>query len=181
VTPSEKFAEIVGAMTDPGRAILDAYGIPPSLHRIFSVAAYNDGVIYVAVRRDADLEFESVVPDSAVRVGDIIDIVAFDPKRPAEWWQVYDTTDILGVAHLACANAGEKLWLSSTPLNWLRAGARGICLLDLDDINRRCVLRQFSAVVCESRAHGHQTERLCQFMDRPPRFFIPDYSSKRAA
>ena len=65
--------------------------------------------------------------------GAIIDIVAFDPEKPDEWFLRTGNAWALGMDAIAEARdnwTGNRIFLSATPLDWLRAGMRGACVID---------------------------------------------------
>lgn len=69
----------------------------------------------------------------------ITDIVAFSPDNPNEWFLRRGAAWALGMDHINAALAWPDtvVSLSSTPLDWLRAGMGGACVIDwtLDAMN----------------------------------------------
>ncbi len=61
----------------------------------------------------------------------LIDMIAWRPDDPARWWYRQGDVDVdLGDGHLDLAHTeGWPITFEPTPLDWLRAGCRGACLL----------------------------------------------------
>ncbi len=61
----------------------------------------------------------------------LIDMIAWRPDDLACWWYRTGEGDALGIDNLDLAHIeGWPISLHRTPLDWLRAGCRGACLLD---------------------------------------------------
>ena len=90
--------------------------------------------------------------------GDLVDLVAWHPRRSNRW----------------ATRRGAAMWLGAitpqfcdpppapirrTPLSWLRAGATGLCLLDRDSLGTYRVLSICRAIEAEDRAHRAELER----------------------
>ncbi len=62
----------------------------------------------------------------------LTDMLAWRPNDPPCWWYHQGDVDlVLGIDNLDLAHtAGWPISLHRTPLDWLRAGCRGACLLD---------------------------------------------------
>ncbi len=83
------------------------------------------------------------------RYGEWVDNLAYHLSNPGEWrLQFDDSTPVLGAAELACAAFHhDPIVLHPTPEAWLRAGCRGVAIL-----NWGCPLRDLFAGVGE--VHG---------------------------
>lgn len=149
------FGRIFNAMGPDDTHALKALGIPGDLFTTFAVAAHRRGCVYLACRREEDAEFESWRPASAVRVGDVVDIVKFRMDSPDIWQQAFNEVDVLGCCTFRAANVpGHRVRLWRTPLEWARHGGVGLCLLTGDSVDRRITLRTFKALICEDAAHA---------------------------
>lgn len=63
----------------------------------------------------------------------ITDIVAFSPDAPDQWYLRRGSSWALGLDEIAAVQSGwhgASLFISPTPLDWLRAGMRGACVID---------------------------------------------------
>ena len=58
------------------------------------------------------------------------DLVAFLPDQPGRWWLRRGAVDLLGAYNLDRHWRLEPTPLHATPLDWLRGGACGVCVLD---------------------------------------------------
>ncbi len=60
----------------------------------------------------------------------LIDMIAWSPDDPTCWWYRTGDGDALGIDNLDLAHVeGWPISLHRAPLDWLRAGCRGACLL----------------------------------------------------
>lgn len=57
------------------------------------------------------------------------DLIAFDPETPGRWWRRRGEAQILGM-HNIRREPVFPLQIHETPLSWLQAGAKGICIID---------------------------------------------------
>ena len=89
---------------------------------------------------------------------DIVDLVAWRPDDPGQWWtQQYSGTP-LGVDQLDRAEIlGEPLAIRRTPLSLLQAGGRGIVVNDwaMTSPMLRCV----PTLICEDDSHAAEIHR----------------------
>lgn len=87
----------------------------------------------------------------------IYDLIAFRPEAPARWWSRTGLADALG-------DLGDAAWrggivhLHSTPLAWLQAGGKGLCIVN-PTADPRQVLAGADEVVCDSPALRAWVER----------------------
>ena len=73
-----------------------------------------------------------IVPEGSPEVpgwGEIDDLIAFKPADPANWWLRRGAVDLLGLYNIVPWRL-DSLRVCETPLSWLQAGAKGICILD---------------------------------------------------
>jgi hypothetical protein len=86
------------------------------------------------------------------------DLVAFMPDNPGQWWLRRGQVDLLGGYTLTRHWHLEPTRLHSTPLDWLRGGARGVCVLNwrLDPLHE---LVGGPALVVDSPALRDRLER----------------------
>ena len=59
----------------------------------------------------------------------IDDLIAFKPAEPGRWWRRLGEVKILGSSNIRTEPV-FPLTLYDTPLSWLQAGARGVCVID---------------------------------------------------
>ena len=80
----------------------------------------GDGVdaVVVAVGRRLDLIWDT-----------LDDLIAFNPAEPGRWWRRLGDVQVLGSENIA-PEPVFPLRLYDTPLSWLQAGARGVCVID---------------------------------------------------
>ena len=56
-------------------------------------------------------------------------MIAFKPAEPGRWWRRLGEVQILGAQNIR-PEPVFPLTLHDTPLSWLQAGARGVCVID---------------------------------------------------
>ena len=61
--------------------------------------------------------------------GEIDDLVAFKPADPGSWWLRRGNVDLLGLYNIVPWRL-DSLRIAETPLSWLQAGAKGVCILN---------------------------------------------------
>lgn len=154
MAPDELFERLFAAQTDEDRQVLGGLNIPASLFTTFAVCVHRKGYVYVAVRRDGDLEFESAVPASAARIGEICDVVKWRVGQPSLWEQAYNEADLIGCCSFRATSGDGWVYLWRTPQAWLQSGCDGLCLLTRDSVDRRITLRGFKGLVCEDLTHA---------------------------
>ena len=115
---------------------------------------------------------------SGPQYSEIIDLVAWFPRRPDRWWTFKYLACPLGIEQLDFAEFEQKpAFLRRTPLSWLVAGGEGTCILDWQVSALQ--LRQIPTLICEDEEHGHLARReLSTPRPRCPEIRIP---MKRAA
>lgn len=62
---------------------------------------------------------------------ELIDLLAFDPRKPEQWWLRVGAVPLLGSDALGEQLLGKPLRVFKTPLAWLLAGLDGVVILDL--------------------------------------------------
>lgn len=134
---SDLFRELIAAQADPrtGTSLL-RHGVADADVRQHCGLAQIDpdtaGRFYQP--------FVGGVPAIVVPVLDaeeLVDILAFDPRRPHRWWLRTGATKFLGGDELADLLLGPRLFtdpicVHRTPLNWLRNSCRGVVILNID-------------------------------------------------
>lgn len=104
---------------------------------------------------------------------DIVDLVAWKPDRPNQWWTRCYSGVPLGDDQLFTAEYWQKpMMLRATPLNWLRAGGDGVCILDWKTPAPE--LRTVPELICETVDQGEEVlRRLSAPIMRVPPITIP--------
>lgn len=72
-----------------------------------------------------------ILPLMAPESGELIDLVAFRPDLPLSCWMFTGGAPMLGYDELFRAELhGDPLFVHRSPLEWLKAGAEGVVILD---------------------------------------------------
>jgi hypothetical protein len=105
----------------------------------------------------------------------VTDIVAFDPRTPEKWFMRKGQAWALGFDAIEEARgsfdpAARTLDLHETPLDWLRAGMAGTCVVSWTPEARASIL-DCPKIKVASAAHA---QRLRLMLTKPPR--LPDIS-----
>ena len=87
---------------------------------------------------------------------------------PARWWVAMGAREVLGDVNVP-ADDGESLWLHETPLDWLRAGGGGACILDWKPARVRSAMSYRSEFMVGSKSFG---DRFDKAMRVPKRYRI---------
>lgn len=118
---------------------------------------------------------------------ELVDLLAFDPRRPKRWWLRVGAVPLLGGDELAYLLLGPKLfaeplWVRRTPLGWLRNSCRGVVILDfvraLADLSAAP-----NGIVAEDGAHQREIkDRLSRVvMERLPNIIVRGSEGREAA
>lgn len=112
----------------------------------------------------------------------LVDHVAWPVERPSEFAMAAGRADLLGsdqVDNPASFFGGRPLFVHRTPLSWLRAGCRGVVVLD----ERRAGARLAGALgnlAGEDEEHARQIARITAGMFSPRRIVFPRASASAA-
>ena len=112
------------------------------------------------VRLESADTAEAANPVEVLHRGSIVDLVAFHPKFPLRWALRRDAAEWLGAIEPQYLDpAPVPIWRS--PLEWLRAGCRGLALLSLEPtIAYRILSMCSSGLLAEDEVHAVELRRL---------------------
>lgn len=129
--------EMQQAVSDVGQRHIDVllgHGVPPA--ELASLGARQEpfGVALIKTNPEgiywpSDTGSPRLIIPCYER-GDIVDLVALLPAKPDQWWHRTGAAAILGADLLLTCVKDHALEVVSTPLDWLKAGGRAICVLD---------------------------------------------------
>jgi hypothetical protein len=107
---------------------------------------------------------ESQRPETFVRVGNIVDLVAWDPEKPLQWRRRCGLADWLGLVPPRYLDP-DAVPVRRSVLNWFRAGCTGIVVLSRDPtVSYRLLMGLGGGIVAEDYNHRRELERL---LERP--------------
>jgi hypothetical protein len=121
---------------------------------------------------------ESSNSSLAIRLGHIVDLVAWRLSRPSAFALRHGSATWLGAIGPQLLDP-EPVLVHRTPLNWLRSGGAGICLLTPSDIERSVILLGFRGIVAEDVEHRRELGRVLERRQNLPPIYIAD--RKRSA
>ena len=105
--------------------------------------------------------------------GALVDLCAFRSANPDGWLLRTGNGWAQGLERGLEPHSWEPALLWSTPLDWLRAGGRGLCVLDWGAGEVR-LLRELPAIICQNPI---LESRLRSALSKPPR--LPTISSQK--
>ena len=109
----------------------------------------------------------------------MIDLVSWRPACPSAWWTRTGAASALGEWLTGAGSLADgPVAVRRTPLDWVRAGGDGVCLLAGDQIEQAMILRGLPAIVVDDAEHGRDLDAL---MRRPIGSVPPIYVRRRAA
>jgi hypothetical protein len=137
-------------------------------------------IVFVAPVRTHPHGPEHANPELFLRVGDIVDLVAWDPEQPDRWVLRTGAATCLGCIGPQLLDP-DPVCIWRTPLRWLQSGGSGLCPLmcDLGEIQR--LLLGVRHLIAEDVEHGRQLRDL---LSRPlwmPTISVPATDERRAA
>jgi hypothetical protein len=124
---------------DPARFEQDIHGIWQSLETLLGagpVTAFDQDFFRID---EAHGTWAVLQPVQQHDTGDLCDVIAWHPRRPERWRFLTGAGEMLGSIWLHVGK--PKLRVFATPLDWLRAGGDGVCLLRRE---RMIVLRHLT-------------------------------------
>lgn len=102
-----------------------------------------------------------------------IDLIAWTPANPDRWWWRTGQGAALGAEEIEKARTFEKpLLLHATPVDWVRAGGTGCCILDWR--GSPDTLRNVETFRCPDRRYAKRLERRLAEPTRRYRFLYPE-------
>lgn len=108
---------------------------------------------------------------------ELVDLLAFDPRKPDRWWVRLDACCFLGGDNIFCQSAPIEIW--RTPLRWLKATCEGVVVLDWGAASP--TLRPLEEAHAEDTDHGQDIRRRLQQPLPIPEIRVPECTVKRAA
>lgn len=126
------------AMPAGGLRRLLAMGVPLDF-LLTMLRRYEIAVSRVSMARSGLFDLDAGEAHLLVAVredGEIIDICAFKTSAPDEWGLWNGQGWALGHEHYAKARDGlaNRVCIFATPMDWLRAGGKGLCVLEWDAV-----------------------------------------------
>jgi hypothetical protein len=107
---------------------------------------------------------ESRRPEVYVRIGNIVDLVAWDPEYPLQWVLRTGNADWLGCVGPQVLDP-QPVWIRQSVLSWFRANCDGIVVLSRDPGTTYSLLMEFrGGIWVEDEAHA---VRLRRILERP--------------
>ena len=113
----------------------------------------------------------------------IVDLIATKTHTPHTWQTRFGAAPLLGIDWpdwcKQSIGISEQLFAYSTPLDWLRSGGQGVCVLDWDADLSLC-LGGVEQIVCDNMKLAQQLA--CVFNDQPkrPRLLVSEEASNVA-
>lgn len=123
----------VDGLGEDAVALLETAGVPrevlyhhPPLIGVSGIECHQGGLYEPA---SADGKNPALLVGCYSRNWGLKDIAAFHQVRPGRWWRRRGAADLLGEPEMGCFRV-EPLVVHATPIAWLKAGCRGLVLLD---------------------------------------------------
>jgi hypothetical protein len=99
---------------------------------------------------------------------DIVDLVAWHPDEPCQWWSRLGVAPILNPAAIDRAEIfREPLSLHSSPMAWLQAGGEGAVVLDAS-ADLRLHLGGIGTIICDDLTLARQIDKVFKSRTRLP-------------
>lgn len=120
---------------------------------------------------DPDGDHAIVIP--VMYDDELVDLLAFDARRPSDWFMRLGGEPLLGAGALADQLLEKPLHVYRTPLSWLQAGCDGVVILDLNRAFADLVTAP-NGLVGEDDAHTDELRRIMTETARRrlPRFLV---------
>jgi hypothetical protein len=102
---------------------------------------------------------ESSSPAQVVRFGDLVDLVAWDPRHPHSWALRSGAAEWLGAIEPQYLEP-PPVPIHRGPLGWLQAGCRGLVLLSRESVSQYRLLINIRRIEAEDAAHAAELHRI---------------------
>ncbi len=104
-----------------------------------------------------DGDWSIIVP--AIDVDELVDLLAFDPSRPEQWWYRIGGERLLDGDALGNQLMHNHLHVFRTPLEWLKGGCAGVVIFNLDHAFIDLVTAP-NGVIGDSDEHTEELRRI---------------------
>lgn len=164
---------------------MEAFGIPwETLNRCgdpLPVRVRTDGSYFEPSDPDGTVMlvqpvFAGPIPSIFVPVDEpcLVDLIAYSPREPGRWfWRRGEHGLVLGDENLERAELfSEPVRVHRNPLEWLRSGGEGVCVLD-GSAHTMDRLRHVGAIIASDVEHGVELEKRLRRLTRCPPINIP--------
>ncbi|HVM79909.1 MAG TPA: hypothetical protein VMU06_12885 [Stellaceae bacterium] len=192
-----EFASAQCALDTKNRAELHAIGIPDiilarGLVGIARVEVSLDGKRYEPADEGHELFItparvgldpstpEATNHETVPQDGRLVDLVAWSPHYPGRWATRTGLAAWLGAIEPQFV-IPPAVPIFRSPLSWLRAGAKGLCILDTNPPDIYRVLTVCQQIEAEDRAHAQQLRRILEHPFKPPTVLVAQQRQARAA
>ncbi len=100
---------------------------------------------------------------------DVLDLIAWNPSRPGQWWCREGAAAFLGTSAYETARFCHRgpVHVFRDPVSWIRAGGDLAGVVVLDWALASFELRELKGVVAEDATHGREIERRMRQPVRP--------------
>ena len=109
----------------------------------------------------------AVLQPVAAAGGEVVDVVAYHPANPDCCRLLTGEGEALGLLELELLGDGDTVICYETPLSWIRAGGRGMCLLTDDWAVAQRILTGERRVGAETAELGRLLDRLLRYRPAP--------------
>ena len=145
--------------------ILLGYGVPAKITPFCGVSLIRTaGTFY---KPDPDGNPAIIVP--AMDGGGLVDLVAFDPRRPGRWHVRLGACPLLGIDNMGLWLEPLRLWRS--PLGYLRAKLQGAVVLTWPAALP--LLACCSEIIAEDVPHGREVRKELSRRNALPKISVP--------
>lgn len=155
----------VARMTQVALDKLYRLGLTPAALATVGCAIPPIGILPVSDLAVSGSLHEEVFVQPICSEGKIIDLVAWHPADPSQWWLRSNLGSILGEDCLFQQDCSGEIVLHGQPLDWLCAGGSGVCILDWEAPELRQLVLFETIIVPDRQAR----DRIIQVFCKPPR------------
>jgi hypothetical protein len=147
----------------------------------FVIAPHGSPAIITPVRVDPD-EYdperalptlpETLAPDTAPMMGDIIDLVAWHPRKPDRWACLTGDALTLGACLPQTFDDPAPVRVHGSIAGWFAANLDGIFILAQRPADRMAVLQSLAAIIPDDEDHATELRQQATLKPRAPKMVI---------
>ncbi len=140
--------------------------------RTYQPTPHGEPALIIACRGDPSGDPECDHPFAMVTGGPLLDLITVPFKRPQSWAARIGSATFLGACEPQFVSPPPvPIWRS--PINWVRSGCEGICLLTDDAREKQAILLRFRSIAAEDVKHGEELRKIAARPWVVPRIVVP--------
>lgn len=115
---------------------------------------------------------ETLDPDGATIMGDMIDLIAWHPRKPDKWACLTGDALTLGACLPQTFDDPAPVRIHGSIAGWFAAGCKGVFITAKDPRERMAVLQSMAAIAPDDEDHAAELRRQATLKPKAPKMVI---------